>query len=149
MCVCVHECESMMCPVVHLWEKEVCCRLISPLIDYSSGSLSWLGSRVTVSAAISGWTRTHRTCTQMHTPTAGEDGEVMGEGARLIAAMSSLGSWNSSLINRPKYHLIYHGEGRTEGEVVWGRLIGDSEGNHGGRLFPSDQWHWQKSKVDT
>ncbi len=86
----------MMCPVVVLCEKRgVLQTNQTPLIDYSLGSLSRLGLEATVSAAISSWTRTHvraRTYTRMHTFTAKEDGEVMGEGAHLIGAASSLGS---------------------------------------------------------
>lgn len=78
--------------------------------------LSWLRSKASVSAAaaISCWSQTH-----IHTERWWERGT------------RSLGPWNSSLINRPKYHLIsHHGKGQTEEETEggderrWGNCVG-------------------------
>lgn len=90
-------------------------------------SLSWLRLEASVSAAISSWTQKH---TQAHTHSR-RGWRSDGRRAHLIGATCSLGSWNSSLINRPKYHLIYHREVWTEGgkdvrESGGGTVEGDS-----------------------
>ena len=112
-----------------LWGRGVPQTNQTPPQDLTPGS----DRKATVSAAISSWTRAH-TCGHTHTHThtnahthSGRGWRVTGEGAHLIGAMSSSGSWNSSLINGPKYHLIYHGEGGEGGEerMVRGRLKGD------------------------